>query len=126
MKEAPVMTRSERAPIPPHQAPLTTGPVPPPAPGLSEPTASLLSTLERNIDRELGPLREGVEPALAELRECLVALYPAAGGRHPPPAQQEEYRVRVAGLMDFLEDNLEALQRAARARRLPDASGRGV
>ncbi|OJH40567.1 hypothetical protein BON30_14650 [Cystobacter ferrugineus] len=92
--------------------------------GPSEPTATLLRDLERRIDTELGPLRAGVEPLLAELRRGLTALYPTAGGRQLPPAQQEAHRTRLAQLMDSLEDILEALQRSARARRPSAASGR--
>jgi len=103
MKEAIVIPRSERAP--------DTVP--------QEPSASLLSRLERLIDTELGPLREGVEPLLNDVRTGLAALYPSAGGRQLPPKQQEEQRTQLAQVLDTLEDVLEALQRAARARRHP-------
>ncbi|MFY0567096.1 hypothetical protein ACN28E_25105 [Archangium lansingense] len=101
MKEAIVTPQSERAP----------GALP------QEPAAGLLSRLEQLIDTELGPLREGVEPLVDELRAGLAALYPSAGGRQLPPKEQEEQRAQLAQVLDTLEDVLEALQRAARARR---------
>jgi hypothetical protein len=109
MKEAFVPPRSERTPSAVPQ----------------EPATGLLSRLERLIDTELGPLREGVEPLLNELRAGLAALYPSAGGRQLPPQQQEAQRTQLAQVLDVLEDVLEALQRAARAHRAPHTGTRG-
>jgi len=122
MKEALVTPRSERPPGAVKQVPSPAGVPTAAAQGPSEPAAGLLNHLERQIDSELGSLREGVEPLLGELRQGLAALYPAPGGQQLPPHQQQEHRTRLAQVLDTLEDILEALQRAARASRKPGPS----
>ncbi|AKQ65482.1 hypothetical protein A176_002394 [Myxococcus hansupus] len=78
---------------------------------------TLFTGLDRLIDTELGPFREGVEPLLEQVRQGLSALHPPPGGQQLPPQQQEAQRARLEQLLDKLEDVLEALQCAARIRR---------
>lgn len=85
----------------------------------TETASVLLERLERQIDTELGPLRAGVEPLLADLHHGLAALYPVPGGQQLSPQQQQEQRTRLDHVLDTLEDILEALQRTARAQRRP-------
>ncbi|MCP3064805.1 hypothetical protein LXT21_39140 [Myxococcus sp. K38C18041901] len=81
---------------------------------------ALLATLELRVDAELGPLKAGVAPLMTELRQGVAALHPGPGGLHLPPQRQQEERVRLARVLDTLEDILEALQRRARASQAED------
>lgn len=85
----------------------------------AETAPALLERLERLIDTELGPLREGVEPLLVKLRRGLAALHPGPGGQQLSPQRQQEERTRLEQVLDTLEEILVALQRVARAQRQP-------
>src|SRR5262245_16645822 len=74
------------------------------------PTAlELVARLEQAIDQRLGRLRVGVEPLLQEAREHCSALTPGPGGQRPPPKEQQERQARLKGVLDQLENILEAL-----------------
>ncbi|HEX8701507.1 MAG TPA: hypothetical protein VF815_21950 [Myxococcaceae bacterium] len=73
-----------------------------------------LSRLEQAIALRLGPLRVGVEPLLEEARQQLAALEPSPGCVRPPPQEQQERQARLMGVLDQMEDVLEALHLAAR------------
>jgi hypothetical protein len=78
------------------------------------PAAEALSRLEQAIALRLGPLRVGVEPLLDEARQQLAALEPGPGGVRPSPQEQQERQTRLMGVLDQMEDVLEALHLAAR------------
>lgn len=113
-----MMARGERAPDPTVQAPSPAG-APPVASGPAEPASTLLGRVERLIGTEFAPMRADFEPLLEQVRQGLTALHPPAGGRQLAPPEQQEARAQVGVTLDTLEDILEALQRAARARRHP-------
>ena len=87
--------------------------------------AELLVRLERAVEARLGPLREGVQPLLDEAREHLSVLSPGPGGQRPPPKEQQERQVKLAKVLDQMEDILEALFLAVRGGVRPSMSGEG-
>lgn len=115
-RSAPPLENGKPRPLPPEASPTA-------APGPAEPAAPLLERLERLIGQQFAPMRADLEPLLDEVRQGLTALYPPAGGRQLPPPEQQEARAQVAVTLDTLEDILEALQRAPRARRPGPSAG---
>ncbi|WP_147443747.1 hypothetical protein [Corallococcus sicarius] len=101
----PLPTRDGRAP----SAPQPSTPQPPRPRALA-----LLDVLERQVDADLGTLREGVQPLLDEVRLGLVALDPPGEGMLPSPQDQEKLRAKLTSTLEEAEDVLEALQLAAR------------
>ncbi len=89
------------------------------------PAAERLLRLERAIDARIGSLREGVQPLLDEAREHISALTPAAGGQRPSPKDQQERQLKLAKVLDQMEDILEALYLAVRGGVRPGASKEG-
>lgn len=75
-----------------------------------------LARLEKSIHSELGALSAGVEPLLAEVRAGVAALFPEPGGTRLAPKEHEARHEQLLRSLDELEDVLEALQLAARAR----------
>jgi hypothetical protein len=85
-----------------------------------EPTAAeALSRLEQAITLRLGPLRVGVEPLLDEAHQHLAVLEPGPGGVRPSPQEQQERQARLMGVLDQMEDVLEALHLAAQGNSSP-------
>lgn len=76
--------------------------------------AALLERLEQVVAAELGSLRAGAEPLLAEVRQSLAALEPGPEGVRLPPKEQQALRGQLGKKLDELEDVLEALLLAAR------------
>jgi hypothetical protein len=74
-----------------------------------------LARLEQAIALRLGSLQGGVEPLLQEAREHCAVLAPAPGGQRPPPKEQQERHKQLAGVLDQMEDVLEALYLAVRS-----------
>lgn len=83
-----------------------------------EPTGAKvqLGRLEQVLHAQLGPLSAGVAPLLEEVRAGVAALYPEPGGTRLAPKEQEARQARLLETLDGLEDVVEALQLAARAR----------
>ena len=75
-----------------------------------------LGRLEQAIHGELKSLSTGVAPLLDEVRAGVAALYPEPGGTRLAPKEQEARHGKLLETLDGLEDVLEALQLAARAR----------
>lgn len=84
-----------------------------------------LGRLEKAIHSELGALRAGAEPLLAEVRAGVVALFPEAGGTRLPPQEQEARQEKLLQSLDGLEEVLEALQLAVRSGRSEAGPARG-
>jgi hypothetical protein len=74
-----------------------------------------LRTLEDAIALRLGSLRGGVQPLLQEARDHCSVLAPAQGGLRPAPKEQQERQTQLVGVLDQMEDILEALYLAVRA-----------
>jgi hypothetical protein len=115
-RSAPPLESGKPQPLPPEPSPTA-------ALGPAEPAAALLGRLERLIGQGFAPMRADLEPLMDEVRQGLTALYPTAGGRQLAPPEQQDERARLAVTLDTLEDILEALQRAPRARRPGPSAG---
>ena len=75
-----------------------------------------MGRLEQTVHAELGSLSAGVVPLLDEVRSGVAALYPEPGGTRLAPLEQQARHGKLLESLDELEDVLEALQLAARAR----------
>lgn len=102
-------------------APPRPAPGAPAAPGL-ESAPAVLQELCRLIDARFGPGRRGMGPLLEELGQGLAALLPGPAETRLAPEAQQKASAAFAGTLDTLEDILEALHRAGRAR---DVTGWG-
>lgn len=111
--------RSERASDTGKQAPSPTGAASVAASGAAESAAALLARVEKLIGTQFPPMRADFEPMLEQVRQGLAELFPSTGGRQLAPPEQQKAREQLGVTLDTLEDILEALQHAARARRHP-------
>lgn len=84
-----------------------------------------LGHFEQAIRVELGALGAAVEPLLAEVRSDVNALYPDSGGTRLAPKEQEGRQEKLLGVLNELEDVLEALQLAVRSGRSGPAAASG-
>jgi hypothetical protein len=75
-----------------------------------------LSRLEHAAQSRLGTLCEGVQPLLEEARAHLQVLEPEPGGQRASPQQQQQHQEELAKVLEQVEDVLEALYLAVRAR----------
>jgi hypothetical protein len=75
-----------------------------------------LARLERAVRSELKSLGEGAEPLLEQVRAGVAALFPEPGATRLAPQEQQARRGELLRSLDELEDVLEALQMAARAK----------
>ncbi|NPC74646.1 hypothetical protein HPP05_33330 [Corallococcus exiguus] len=89
----------------------------PPAP-LIDAAPALLQEVRRLIAARLGVGTFGLEPMLDELGQTLARLMPGPGDARLSPEEQEKARASFAGMVDTLEDVLEALHRSGRAGRV--------
>ncbi|MCY1032078.1 hypothetical protein OV207_11465 [Corallococcus sp. BB11-1] len=76
---------------------------------------TLLTALEQRVEEALGPLREGAQPLLDDVRQALVALDPPGDMMLPSPQEQQKLRAKVTATLEEAEDVLEALQLGARS-----------
>ncbi|OJH40314.1 hypothetical protein [Cystobacter ferrugineus] len=86
---------------------------------------SQLGHLEQAIRTELGALHTAVEPLLVEVRADVNALHPESGGTRLAPKEQESRQDKLLGVLNELEDVLEALQLAVRSGRPGPAAASG-
>ncbi|WP_240356374.1 MULTISPECIES: hypothetical protein [Myxococcus] len=78
--------------------------------------AELVERLEQVVTSSLGSLAEGTRPLLDVLREGAKALEPGPGGARLSPKEREAWGVQLEATLERLEDVLEGLQLAARAK----------
>ncbi|WP_404362992.1 hypothetical protein ACIHQR_23500 [Corallococcus coralloides] len=76
---------------------------------------ALLQEVRRTLAARLDIGRHGLEPMLNELARTLALLMPGPGDARLSPEEQEKVRASFAGMVDTLEDVLEALHRSGRA-----------
>jgi hypothetical protein len=84
-----------------------------------------LGRLDQATHAELGALRVGAEPLLAEVHAGVAVLFPEAGGTRLAPKEHEARHEKLLKTMDELEEVLEALQLAARGGRSGAVPARG-
>jgi hypothetical protein len=77
--------------------------------------SALLQEVRQLITARLGAGQYGLEPMLDKLGQTLVRLNPGPGDARLSPEEQEKARASFAGMVDTLEDVLEALHRSGRA-----------
>lgn len=75
-----------------------------------------LERLEQAIRSELKSLDAGVKPLLDEVRAGVAALFPGPGGTRLSPQERQARHEQLLESLDELEDVMEALQVAARAK----------
>jgi hypothetical protein len=72
-----------------------------------------LMALAREIELDLGTLREGAEPLLHEVSKYVDAIEPGPAGVQLGPKDRDVCMGKLAKALERLEDLLEALQVAA-------------
>ncbi|RKH52295.1 hypothetical protein D7W81_39925 [Corallococcus aberystwythensis] len=80
-----------------------------------EAAPALLQEVRRTVDARLGAGRYGLPPLLDELGQTLARMLPGPGDARLSPEEQQQARASFAGMVDTLEDVLEALHRSGRA-----------